>query len=48
MQVNTEQMQLPPFLWVPFEPGHPFGAPQNIDIYPNGAPEGAPVMYFGG
>ena len=26
----------------------PFYVPQNIDIYPNGAPEGAPVMYFGG
>ncbi len=26
---NTEQMQLPRFLWVPFELGRPFGAPHE-------------------
>ncbi len=29
---HTEAMQLPRFLWVPFELGRPFGAPQEPDI----------------
>jgi len=29
---HTEQMQLPRFLWVPFELGRPFGAPHEPDF----------------
>ena len=29
---HTEQMQLPRFLWVPFELGRPFGAPNEPDF----------------
>jgi hypothetical protein len=29
---NTESMQLPRFLWVPFELGRPFGAPNEPDF----------------
>ncbi len=29
MRENTERMQLPRFLWVPFELGRPFGAPNE-------------------
>jgi hypothetical protein len=29
---NTERMQLPRFLWVPFELGRPFGAPNEPDF----------------
>ena len=32
MRENTEQMQLPRFLWVPFELGRPFGAPGEPDF----------------
>ncbi len=32
VRVNTEQMQLPRFLWVPFELGRPFGAPNEPDF----------------
>ncbi|MFP6582378.1 MAG: hypothetical protein VCD00_07450 [Candidatus Hydrogenedentota bacterium] len=32
MRENTEQMQLPRFLWVPFELGRPFGAPNEPDF----------------
>lgn len=32
MRENTEQMQLPRFLWVPFELGRPFGAPGQPDF----------------
>lgn len=32
MRENTEQMQLPRFLWVPFELGRPFGAPGKPDF----------------
>ena len=29
---HTQQMQLPRFLWVPFELGRPFGAPNEPDF----------------
>ncbi len=29
---NTERMELPRFLWVPFELGRPFGAPHEADF----------------
>ena len=29
---NTERMELPRFLWVPFELGRPFGAPHEPDF----------------
>ena len=32
MREHTEQMQLPRFLWVPFELGRPFGAPNEPDF----------------
>ena len=32
MREHTEPMQLPRFLWVPFEFGHPFGAPHEPDF----------------
>ena len=32
MRENTERMQLPRFLWVPFELGRPFGAPNEPDF----------------
>ena len=32
MREHTEQMQLPRFLWVPFELGRPFGAPHEPDF----------------
>ena len=32
MRENTERMQLPRFLWVPFELGRPFGAPGEPDF----------------
>ena len=32
VRVNTERMELPRFLWVPFELGRPFGAPHEPDF----------------
>lgn len=32
VRVNTERMELPRFLWVPFELGRPFGAPHESDF----------------
>ncbi len=32
MRENTERMQSPRFLWVPFELGRPFGAPREPDF----------------
>ena len=32
VRVNTERMELPRFLWVPFELGRPFGAPREPDF----------------
>lgn len=32
VRVNTERMELPRFLWVPFELGRPFGAPHQPDF----------------
>ena len=32
VRINTEQMELPRFLWVPFELGRPFGAPHEPDF----------------
>lgn len=32
VRINTERMELPRFLWVPFELGRPFGAPHEPDF----------------
>ena len=32
VRVNTERMELPRFLWVPFELGRPFGAPHEPEF----------------
>ena len=32
VRVNTKRMELPRFLWVPFELGRPFGAPHEPDF----------------
>lgn len=32
VRVNTERMELPRFLWVPFELGRPFGTPHEPDF----------------
>ncbi len=32
VRINTEQMELPRFLWVPFGLGRPFGAPNEPDF----------------
>ncbi len=32
VRINTERMELPRFLWVPFELGRPFGAPREPEF----------------